>query len=104
MNAFKPSGLTVSFTATPTAPTPVFAETVGLNNKSSYRIVNAGNATVFIGYGSSSNDATNKATLSTGIPVFAGSIEVFTFDGDYYFTGVTQSGSSTVFITPGEGI
>ena len=107
LNAFTKTGNTVTFLAATTAPTPVqcASTTIGGNQ---YRIINSGNVTVFLGYGSTASDATNNATVVTttgaSFPLLAGTDEILTFVPNAYFTGITSSGTAAVYITPGDGM
>ena len=103
---FCPSGNTVTFTATTSAPTPVQAvsSTLGGNQ---YRVINSGNVLVFLGIGVTASQASNSAAAitSTGnaIPILAGTDEILTFTPNAYFTGVSASSTAVVYITPGDG-
>lgn len=103
---FTPSGNSVTFTATTTAPTPVQAisSTLGGNQ---YRLINAGNVTVFLGFGTTSDLANSSAVAITSsqasIALLAGTDEIITFQPNAYFTGVTSSGTAVIYITPGDG-
>ena len=107
INAFSKTGNTVTFLAAGSAPTPVQAlsSTLGGNQ---YRIINAGNVTVFLGYGVDASNATSSAVQVTSsqsaFPLLSGTDEILTFVPNAYFTGVTASGSATVYITPGDGV
>ena len=107
LNAFTKTGNTVTFTAATSAPTPVqcSSSTIGGNQ---YRIINNGNVTAFLGYGSTATDATNNATIvsTTGpaFPLLPNTDEILTFVPNAYFTGITSSGTATVYITPGDGL
>jgi hypothetical protein len=106
-NAFTPLGNTVTFTASTSAPTPVQAlsNTLGGNQ---YRIINSGNVTVFLGLGTTAATATNNAVVVTSsqssYPLLAGTDEILTFVPNAYFTGITSSGTATIYITPGDGL
>jgi len=109
MNAFAQNGLTVAFTAGTSAPTPVQAlnyEPSGMAGQ--YRIINNGSQIVFLGVGSTSAQATASATVittnGTAIPILPGTDEILSFGFNAWFTGITSTGSSQVFITPGNGI
>ena len=106
-NAFTRTGNTVVFTAAVTAPTPVQALSTTLGGNQ-YRIINSGSVTVFLGYGVASTDATNSAVVvtSTGpaYPLLAGTDEILTFVPNAYFTGITGSSTTAVYITPGDGM
>jgi len=103
---FTPSGNSVTFTANVTAPTPVQAisSTLGGNQ---YRLLNAGNVTVFLGFGNTSDAANTAAVAVTSsqpaIPLLAGTDEIITFQPNAYFTGVTGSGTAVIYVTPGDG-
>jgi hypothetical protein len=103
--AFTPMGNTVSVTAAVSPPTAVQAlsSTIG---GTQYRINNSGNVAVYIGFGSTGNDAAamaNTTIVGETIVMNANSVEVFTFNVNQYFTAATASGTSVVFITPGDG-
>lgn len=107
IQAFTMMGNTVTFTAAATAPAAVQAisSTIGANQ---YRVINAGNVTVFVGYGTTAAAANAAATAvtSTGpsLPILAGTDEVLSFVPNAYFTGVTSSGNAVVYVTPGDGL
>lgn len=107
INAFTKTGNTVVFTAASSAPTAVqcSSSTLGGNQ---YRIINAGTVTVFLGYGTSASDASNNAVVvsssGSSFPLLAGTDEILTFVPNSYFTGVTSSGTATVYVTPGDGM
>jgi len=107
LNAFTKTGNTVTFLAASSAPTAVqcSSSTLGGNQ---YRIINAGTVTVFLGYGTSASDASNNAvqvtTSQSAFPLLPSTDEILTFVPNAYFTGVTASGTATVYITPGDGL
>lgn len=107
INAFTKMGNTVVFTAATTAPTPVQALSSSLGGNQ-YRIINNGNVVVFLGYGSTSADAANNALVvsssQAAFPLLPGTDEILTFVPNAYFTGITSSGTATVYITPGDGL
>lgn len=104
--AFSKTGNTVTFTAANTAPATVQATSTTLGGNQ-YRILNAGQVTVFLGVGTTSAEATASATVVTTtancIPLLAGTDEILTFQPNAYFTGITGSGTAAVYITPGDG-
>ena len=106
INAFSKTGNTVTFTASATPPTPVQAvsSTLGGNQ---YRIINAGNVTVFLGYGVDAATATasaaNVVTTGPAYPLLSGTDEILTFQPNAYFTGYSAS-NAAVYITPGDGV
>lgn len=107
INAFTKMGNTVTFIADSTAPTPVQALSSSLGGNQ-YRIINDGNVTVFLGYGSTSADASNNAVVvsssQAALPLLPGTDEILTFVPNAYFTGATSSGTATIYITPGDGV
>jgi hypothetical protein len=105
--AFTKTGNTVVFTAAASAPTPVQAVSTTLGGNQ-YRIINAGSVTVFLGYGTDGASANSNAaiitTTGTSIPLLPGTDEVLSFVPNAYFTGVTVSGTATVYVTCGDGM
>jgi hypothetical protein len=105
-NAFTPLGNTVTFLAAMTAPTAVQAvsNTLGGNQ---YRILNAGTNTVFLGIGPTAAAAVANAAIVTSsqysYPLLPGTDEVLTFAPNWYFSGITSTGTAQVYITPGDG-
>lgn len=103
--AFTPMGNTVVIAAATTAPTPTRATSTTIGG-TQYRIHNSGNVVVFLGFGDTANAATAMANTSINgstITLEPASVEVFTFNANAYFTGKTASGTSNVYITPGDG-
>ena len=103
--AFTPMGNTVTFLAATTAPTPVRASSTTIGG-TQYRIHNSGSVVVYLGFGDSANAATTMANTSIAgstITMEPNSVEVFTFNANVYFTGATSSGTSRVYVTPGDG-
>lgn len=107
INAFTKTGNTVTFLAAGTAPTPVQCASTTLGGNQ-YRIINAGSVTVFLGYGTTSADAANNAvvvsTTAPAFPLLPNTDEILTFVPNAYFTGITSSGTATIYITPGDGL
>lgn len=107
LNAFTKTGNTVAFIADTTAPTPVqcLSTTLGGNQ---YRVINAGTSIVFLGYGTTSSEASNNAVVVTSsqsaFPLLPSTDEILTFVPNAYFTGITTSGTADVYITPGDGL
>ena len=105
-SAFNAQGQTVSFTAANTAPATVQCTSYsGAANQ--YRILNAGTVTVFLGAGQDAATANTNATStfpSNTIPLLAGTDEILSFVPNAYFTGITASGTATIYITPGSGV
>lgn len=108
IQAFTKTGNTVALVANTSAPTPVQAVSTTLGGNQ-YRIINTSSSvTVFLGYGTSSSDASNNAvvvsTTSPSYPLLPGTDEILTFMPNAYFTAITSSGAATLYITPGDGL
>jgi hypothetical protein len=107
INAFTKTGNTVTFLAAGTAPTAVQCASTTLGGNQ-YRIINAGSVTVFLGYGTTASDAANNAVVvsntAPAFPLLPNTDEILTFVPNAYFTGVTSSGTATIYITPGDGL
>ena len=107
INAFTKTGNTVTFLAEATAPTPVQCASTTLGGNQ-YRVINSGTVTVFLGYGVDAANATSNAVQVTSsqasFPLLPSTDEILTFIPNAYFTGVTASGTATVYITPGDGL
>ena len=103
---FTPTGNTVTFVAANVAPGAIQAVSTTLGGNQ-YRILNAGSVVVFLGVGTTANQANASATVVTStancIPLLAGTDEIISFQPNAYFTGITSSSTATVYITPGDG-
>jgi hypothetical protein len=108
--AFNPIGNTVTFLANTLAPAAVQCLTSSANNISycQYRIFNSGSSLVFMGVGANTLIANNNATVVTttgnAIPVLPGSLEIISYPINSYFTAITSTGTSQVYVTPGLGL
>lgn len=108
IQAFTKTGNTVTFLAATSAPTAVQAVSATLGGNQ-YRIINTSSSvTVFLGYGTTAAEANTAAsvvtTTSPAFPLLPGTDEILSFVPNAYFTGVTNSGNATVYITPGDGL
>ena len=107
INAFTRTGNTITFTAATTAPTPVQCTSTTLGGNQ-YRIINSGTVVVFLGYGTTSSDASNNATVITttglSLPLLPSTDEILSFVPNAYFTAITASGTAQIYITPGDGL
>ena len=110
VSAFFPNGPTVVIASNATAPTaaqilPTFSAVTPPTNQ--YRVVNSGTVTAFLGVGATAAIATANAAAVTatgnGIPLIPGTVEVFNFVPTSFFTA-TSSSSTTLYITPGQGL
>jgi hypothetical protein len=108
---FLQNGTTRAITAAATAPTavqilPTFTSALGPRNQ--FRVVNAGDEIAFLGTGPTAAlaEANAAPVTSTGdaIPMLPGAVEIFSLVPDWYFTARTASGTSQIYITPGEGL
>ena len=108
--AFFPNGPTVVITANSSAPTaaqilPTFTAATPPTNQ--YRVINAGTVVAFLGVGATAAiAATNAAAVTAtgnGIPLVPGAVEVFNFPPISFFTA-TAASSTTLYITPGQGL
>jgi len=104
---FSPMGNTVTFTANVAAPNAVQANstTPGANN---YEFVNLGNVVVHVGAGTSNATAVANALIpgansAPSIPLAPGATLVWSFGPNFFFTGITSSGTAVVYVTPGDG-
>ena len=108
--AFVQLGNTVTFLANTAAPAAVQPTTATANGISycQYRVFNSGSQLVFLGYGSNSTIANNNAavvtTTANSLPVLPGSLEIVSAPCNSYFTAITLTGTSQIYITPGLGI
>jgi hypothetical protein len=64
---------------------------------------------VYLGTGSTAALANANASVITSNNAFsflllAGTIETWSFGPNTFFTGITQSGSALITITPGDGV
>ena len=109
LGAFTPVGNTITFTANTSGnlPTPVQATGCSTGSQCQYLISNSGVNNVCVGYGTSAN-ATANAVIPTGTPTFctwafANTQIIITAGYGSYFTGITSSGTSVVYVQAGVG-
>lgn len=108
MSAFQVQGKTVTFTGATSAPTAVQCSSNSDVRTPQYLLTNIGTADVFVGF---ATDATNAAALAViptstatyGIWLLARTQVTISAPPDAFFTGITPSGSSIVYVTPGYG-
>lgn len=110
--AFAPLGETVAITANATAPDGVRAlvsERNSPNSPGQYRVINAGAVIVHLGVGPTVAKAKANAEAATsgnpaaGIPLLPGAVEILRFGPESYFSALAAS-STTIYITPGQGV
>lgn len=99
INAFQPNGATVNLSVTTSSGNVALT---GVGTGANVRLYNAGTATVFVAFGTSSAAA---ATTSAGIPIPAGAIEIYTVGPTItYLAAITASGTATLYATTGQGV
>lgn len=109
LQAFQPTGNTVTFTANTSGnlPSPVQATGCATGSVCQYLITNTGVNNACIGFGTSAN-ATANAVVPTGTATFctwilAGTQIIITTGYGSFFTGITSSGTSIVYVQAGQG-
>lgn len=99
MTAFRPSGSTVTLSATTTTSGAAIG---GASPSKTIRLVSppTNTALVFVEFGGPSVTSTTAK-----MPILPGSIEIFLVSDDLtHIAGITASGSATIYVTPGEGV
>ena len=111
VTGFMPLGNSIAITGATSAPTAIQAPSnAALQTSSSqqFRVVNAGINTIFLGVGATASAAANNAVAITSsqgaVPLLSGSVEILSFPMNSYFTALTSSGTSVLYITPGQGL
>lgn len=112
LSSFEPNGKSFCIVAASTAPTAQqAAEFVSGQQPISWRIRNDGSVTVFIGYDTTAALASaNSVDPATGptprqcIVMGAGGTETFTRPANTFWTAVSASSTSNVYIQPGQGV
>ena len=102
--AFCPFGVTSNVTATTALATVTVTGsgpslTAGKFLPDGMRLANLGTVAVFIQLGVTAP----TVALTTGIPVFGNTVETFQFKGQNAIA-FTSAGTTTLYITPGEGL
>jgi hypothetical protein len=69
-------------------------------------VVNSGDVLVLLGVGVDDTAAkAAAASIAAGaVPLVPGAVEILGFPAGSFFTGKTASGTSVVYVTPGEGL
>lgn len=100
--AFAPSGNGSALAVTTSSARVDYNGGIGARH---VRIHNAGSVTAFVSLGGSAAAATvpTGSQNGTAFPVPAGAVEVLA-SGQSYVAAITSSGSTTLYITPGEGL
>lgn len=74
-----------------------------------YRVINSGTVIVHLGVGATvakakaNAEAAASGNPAPGIPLLPGAVEILRFGSDAYFSALAAS-STTIYITPGQGI
>lgn len=107
-SAFRPTGLTVAIDVTVAASTAKQAPSFsGEPESMNYIISNATTQGVFLAVGNSVGVAAVapvSATPNNGIWLGGSTTQSFTFANDAWFSTIAPTGTSTVYITPGDGL
>jgi hypothetical protein len=107
--AFRPKGNTIVVPAATSAPTGVAGGGPAAGDVT-YTMYNSGTVPVALGYGVSAAAAQANAVFPTAgtsqpsIVLAPGTVQVFTLVDGMFFSGITGSGTATVYICPGEGL
>jgi hypothetical protein len=111
VTGFVPLGNSIAITGATSAPTAIQAPSnaaLQTSGNQQFRFVNSGLNTVFLGVGATAAAAASNAVLITSsqnaVPLLSGSVEILSFPMNSYFTGLTASGTSVLYITPGQGL
>lgn len=111
--AFAPMGPTVAVaigTGAPTVAAQVPSPGVNSQNSFGVRIYNPGANDVWVGWGATQAAAIANSVIPTvgtstlAVPIKAGTSAVLNFPVGTFFTGITTSTGSTLYLTPGLGI
>lgn len=109
LQAFQPDGNTITFTANTSGnlPSPVQATGCVTGQICQYLITNIGLNNVCLGFGTSAN-ATANAVVPTGTSTFctwilANTQIIITTGVGSFWTGITSSGTSIVYVQSGKG-
>ena len=103
--AFYPVGITTNITATTGTSTvtvtanPSPSITTGNYQPNGMRLANLGTVAVFVQFGVTAP----TVAVGTGMPIFGNTVETFQFRGQNAFA-FTSAGTTTLYITPGEGL
>jgi hypothetical protein len=106
--AFSPRGNSYTLVATTTSSSVPIADPSGTGSIN-YRVVNLGAVDAFLAF-AGSNDPAPVAlipvagTPSTGMPVLARTVEVFTLQAGSQIAAITPGTTTTLYITVGEGL
>lgn len=107
---FRPGGSTIVVGAQPgAAPSATFGAGPVGGGDVGYLVYNPGAIDAWLGYGLSSTAAQANAVIpiigapQQALPIPGGSLQVFTLAPRLFFSGITQLGSCSVYMTPGYG-
>lgn len=98
VNAFQANGATVNLAVTTSTGSVALT---GVGNGGNVRVYNAGSATIFINFGTS----TVTATTAAGIPIPSGAIEIYSVGASItHVAAITASSTATAYFTTGQGV
>jgi hypothetical protein len=104
-SAFAPKGPTVTYAATTSAGTGAQAPgSAGEPQTNNYLVSNATAQACMLGYGINAAQAQAMATALTGVYLGPSSTQSFTFGNATFFSVIALATTSTVYITPGDGL
>jgi|SRR6185436_6110104 len=108
MQPFEVLGLTVTFTAATTPPTPVQATSFDGVRTTQVLLTNVGAVAAFVAWGQTADEATANAIVPTSTPtrvypLLPGTQAVITLASGMYFTADTSSSTAIVYATCGIG-
>jgi len=105
MTAFVPLGNTAAITAATSAPTGV-----QITGALQYRVINNGTITAYLGIGKTAAQAQTAAAIpvsgtpASGLPLVPGAVEIISANDGAFFSAITASSTTTIFVTPGDGV
>lgn len=100
ISVFRPIGDTASLAAATTSAR--VARVIGgfANDPGNIRIANTGSVVAFVEFG----DSTITSTATAGMPILPNTVEVFEIrQNETHVAAITASGSTTLYLTTGEG-
>jgi hypothetical protein len=107
-SAFRPTGNTIAIDVTTVASVAVRApSSQGEPESMNYVVSNASTQGVFLAVGPSAGllaVAPVSATPNNGFWIGGSTTQPFTFANDAYFSAIAPTGTSTLYITPGDGL
>lgn len=110
-SAFRPAGQCVPIDApTSSPPTGILLGATTQTGEMSVMVFNGGTNLGWLAYGPSAAQAQANAVAPTGttaetvLPIPPGTIQTFTFNWQTYFSALAVTGSTYIYLIPGEGV